>query len=101
MAIDPRKWKPWGFDDYESVREITEQAFEAALKHLSVTDEALRTDLRKQFKGVATSYWKARRDPERPPSKWYREQIEPFMKATDHLLKVIGKPREGTGLAVP
>jgi hypothetical protein len=99
MAVDPRNWKPWGFDDYESVREITEQAFEAALKHLEVTGKRRRTNLREQFKGVATSYWKARRDIERPPPKWYRDQIKPFMKATKQLLKVIGKPCEGTSQA--
>jgi hypothetical protein len=99
MAVDARRWKPWGFDDYETVQEIPEQAFEAALKHLNVTDAARRTDLRGLFKDVATSYRRTRRDIEKPPPKWYREQIEPIKKATDHLLKVIGKPAEGTGQA--
>jgi hypothetical protein len=99
MAIDHRSWKPWGFDDYKSVQGITDQAFEAALKHLNVSDAARRTDLRRLLKDVATSYWRTRRDIERPPPKWYREQIEPIKKATDQLLKVIRKPAEGTGQA--
>jgi hypothetical protein len=102
MAREPRNdsdWRPWGFDDYESVRDIPEEAFAAVVRCLKVTDEARRIDLRERLKGLATGYWQRRRDIERPSPKWYRKQIQPIQKATDNLLKALRRRPKGTGQA--
>ena len=99
MAREPRNdsdWRPWGYDDYESVRDIPEETFAAVLKCLKVIDEADRIDLSERLKGLATDYWQRRRDIERPSPKWYRKQVQPIQTATDNLLEALRSPPKGT-----
>ena len=102
MAHEPRNdsdWRPWGYDNYKSVRDIPEETFAAVVRCLKVIDEAHRIDLRERLKGLATDYWQRRRDIEQPSPKWYRKQIQPIQKATDNLLEGLRRPPKGTGQA--
>jgi hypothetical protein len=103
MAREPRNdsdWRPWGLDDYECVRDIPEETFAAVARCLKGIDEAHRIDLRERLKGLATNYWRRKRDIEQPSPKWYRKQIQPIQKATDNLLEALRRPPKGiTGRA--
>jgi hypothetical protein len=99
MADQPRqpsKWRPWGFEDYESVPEMSEEGVSAALNAIGVKDDAQSNELRTQLQGVSIIYWRTRRDVETPSPKWYRQQIEPIQKATVSLLNFLKMPVEGT-----
>jgi hypothetical protein len=98
-VVKESEWRPWGFDDFESISEISEEVLSAAMQALKACSNAQRDVLRTSFRDVATSYWRTRREIERPGPKWYRQQIKPVQKATARLLSLLREPALGTGRA--
>jgi hypothetical protein len=91
------KWRPWGYDDYDSVPGLSEEALSAAMDILNPKDDAQRIDLKARFHGVAITYWRTKREVETPGPRWYRQQIQPIQTAAARLLSVVRALGEGTG----
>jgi hypothetical protein len=89
-------WRPWGLYDDKSIPPFSDAAISRALAELKVSDD-IKPSVRKRIEQVAQTYWRIRRDVERPGSKWYRSQVKPVRTATAKLLKVI-RPRGRTAL---
>ena len=89
-------WRPWGLYDDNSIPPLSDAAISRALAELKLSDDN-KTSVRNRIAKVAVTYWRIRRDVERPGSKWYRSQVKPVRTATAKLLKVI-RPRGRTAL---
>jgi hypothetical protein len=48
-----RNWRPWGFDDFEAVRQLTDEALTVAIKQLGDIPERSRRSLRDSLQRVA------------------------------------------------
>jgi hypothetical protein len=92
-VVKETEWRPWGFDDYESVPNISDEALSAAMEILKVSGDSHRADLRERFHQVAITYWRAKRDVEIPGPAWHRQQIKPIQKATTKLLSLLRAPK--------
>jgi hypothetical protein len=98
MKDDYSSWRPWGgFDDLESLQQISERAAAAVVQRFKITDKRKITRLKALVPSVARSYLSARRELAAPPPSWYREHVTPLLNATDALLKAIRKPVKGSG----
>jgi hypothetical protein len=89
-------WRPWGLYDDKSIPPLSDAAISRALAELKLSDD-IKTSVRNRIAEVAVTYWRIRRDVERPGSKWYRSQVKPIRTAAAKLLKVI-RPRGRTAL---
>jgi hypothetical protein len=69
-----------------------------AAEHLKIVDDKKRTILREQLRQIVRDYWELRRDiVERPPQRWYRDNIKAVGKAANNLL-ILLQDCSGTAL---
>ena len=94
-SSDPADWRPWGLYDDKFIPPPLEAARSKALEQLKTDHVADQAALRGRLTGIAVRYWEIRRSVERPPLKWYRDNIEAVRKTFVEALKVLKKKHRG------
>jgi hypothetical protein len=93
-------WRPWDLYDHKHIPRPSEQAFTKALEQLKIENDEQRATLLEHLGDVAVLYWQIRRSVERPPRKWYRENVQPIRTAARNFLALLKSEnrREISGL---
>jgi hypothetical protein len=81
------EWLPWSLDDWDKEHAVDKALIAEAAQLAGIEKKRLEAEIR----SIAATYWRDRREFDRPPEKWRVGRVNRLKRATERVLSLIRK----------